>query len=435
MSAIRSNSPGLKAAAIAALALLLLVPLALVAALIGERQQRAHEAERTMAMQWGQAQILAPAYLHADRAVRWQTESGFRSGPETHVLLPDSVQVRGELTTEIRERGIFRVPVYTTRLLVRARFAANDVARLREASNESAPLRLRLALSDPRGLREFGPLAVDGVEQRAAAAGRELIGLRGFGLDLGDAAGDVDVEYAVTLAGVNSLRVLPLGRTTDVEINGAWGDPSFIGGFLPATRDIGPTRFEARWQVLELSRDFAQTGALTSFDSSALEPAAFGVALYQPVDLYQQNERSGKYGVLVIALLFIALFLFEILSGVPLHPLQYVLIGLALATFYLLLLALSEHIGFGWAYLVAASAAVILIGAYATAALQSRRRALALAGLQAAAYGVFYALVRSEDYALLMGASVLFAAIAAVMWLTRRTDWYALGGRSAAATG
>jgi inner membrane protein len=435
MSAIRSTSPGLKAAAIAGLALLLLVPLALVAALIGERQQRAHEAERSIAEQWGQAQLLAPAFILADREIRWQTESGFRTGQQTHVLLPDSVQVTGDLTTEVRARGIFEVPVYTTTLHVRARFAAADVAALRDASIKGAPLRLRFAVSDPRGLRAFGPLAVDGVERRPASTGRELGSLPGFGLDLPDTSADVEVEYAMTLAGVGTLRLLPLGRSSDVDLRGAWGDPSFIGGFLPATRDVKPTRFEAHWQVLEFSRDFPQTGALDGYDASTLLSTAFGVELYQPVDLYQRNERSGKYGILVIALLFIALFLFEILSGVLLHPLQYVLIGLALATFYLLLLALSEHIGFGWAYLVAASAAVVLIGAYATAALQSRRRALALAGLQAAAYGVFYALVRSEDYALLMGASVLFAAIAAVMWLTRRTNWYALGGRSAAATG
>ena len=183
--------------------------------------------------------------------------------------------------------------------------------------------------------------------------------------------------------------------------------------------------------MLELNRDYGQSFVLGEVPAHALLGSAFGVELYTPADVYQQNERSGKYGILMIALVFVALFLFENIARVTLHPVQYLLIGLALALFYLLLLALSEHLGFAIAYLIAAVAAIALVAGYARAVLSSWRRAAAVALLQGAAYGVFFVLVRSEDVALLLGSLTLFAALALVMYLTRRMDWSAVAsGRS-----
>ena len=167
--------------------------------------------------------------------------------------------------------------------------------------------------------------------------------------------------------------------------------------------------------------------AALAYDPGAQRAPSFGVDLFQPADVYQQNERSGKYGVLVLALMFMALFLFEIIGGVALHAIQYLLVGLALATFYLLLLALSEHVGFAPAYGLAALASVLVVSGYARAVLRSLRRAALLGALQAGAYAVFFVLVRSEDYALLLGAITLFTVLALIMYLTRNTDWFALG--------
>ncbi len=429
MSSYRLTSPGLKAIALGLLVIVLLIPLLQVRGLIAERAGRARDAESSIAFQWGQAQTLAPAYVVAEVPRRYPTETGFRIENETQVLLPDSVEVDGEVRPEVRSRGMFDVPVYVATLHVRARFAAAELGALRSRAAADTVPELRLALSDPRGLREFGPVEAGGGSLRMSAVGMRYGGLRAFGAPLPDSAGDIEVEYTVEVAGVRELRALPLGRTTSVALRGAWGDPSFLGAFLPAERTVTANGFDARWQVLEFSSDFPHQGPLAAYGGLETGGAAFGVGLFQPADVYQQNERSGTYGLLVIALLFIALFLYEILAGLTLHPLQYLLIGLALATFYLLLLALSEHIGFGRAYLVAAAAAVALVGAYAAAVLRSRRRGLAVAALQGVAYGVFYVLVRSEDYALLMGATVLFATLALVMWLTRRTDWYTLAAR------
>lgn len=433
MSNALAASPGVKALLLGLLALALLVPLLQVRLLVQERQARAQEAEAAIARQWGQAQLLAPAYLSVDAAAAAASEGGFQPRTEARILLPERVEVDGELRTEVRARGMFRVPVYVAQLRIKARFDAAEVAALRGLAADPARLRLDLALGDPRGIQVLGTLQANGAPQRPSVAGPGPGGLRAFGIELPVDGDAIEVEYALDLAGVGELRILPLGRTNEVRLRGDWGDPAFIGAFLPASRRIDTGAFSASWQVPEFSRDFAQQGALADYDAALLDAAAFGVRLYQPAGLYQQNERSTKYGVLMVALLFVALFLFEILAGLRLHPLQYLLVGLALATFYLLLLALSEHIGFAPAYGIAALAAVALVAVYAAAVLDSRRRALLLALLQAAAYGVFHVLVRNEDHALLMGAIVLFAALAAVMWLTRRTNWHALG-RDADAT-
>jgi inner membrane protein len=442
MTAFRS--PGLKMLGLALLALLLLIPLARVELLIGERQRRALDAETSIAQQWGGSQRFAPAYLVANVPVEVPQGSAFVVRPQAHVLLPDRVDVRGTIATEVRARGMFAVPVYTAKLAVTARFAADDVAALRAKAVDGATLRLRFALEDPRGVRAVGPLAVDGVALRPVAIGRHFGGLSAFGADVPDAAldGDLVVEYETTLAGVRRLELLALGRTTEAALAGAWLDPSFVGAFLPAEREVGAAGFRARWQVLEFNRDVPQTFALDgatlaaadrfappigAATASTIELPGFGVDLYQPADVYQQNERSGKYGIVVLALMFAALFLFEIIGGVALHPIQYLLVGLALATFYLLLLALSEHAGFAPAYGLAALVSVGVVAGYARAVLRTARRAALLGALQTGAYAVFFVLVRSEEYALLLGALALFAVLALIMYLTRNLDWFTLG--------
>lgn len=179
--------------------------------------------------------------------------------------------------------------------------------------------------------------------------------------------------------------------------------------------------------MLDLNRRIAQRWNESDGAALGLADSAFGVSLTRPAGAYQQNVRAGKYGVLFIALTFVAFFLFEVLRGLRVHAVQYLLVGIALCTFYVVLLALSEQIGFGFAYLVAAAATVALVGAYAAAVLAERRSGLILGALLGLIYALLYGLVISEDYALLMGALALLAAVTALMLLTRRVDWYAMG--------
>jgi inner membrane protein len=249
-------------------------------------------------------------------------------------------------------------------------------------------------------------------------------------------AGAAPHAFAFTLAlhGSEALSLAPLGVETTATLRSTWPHPSFAGAFLPETRAVSPSGFAASWRVSQFGRSYGQQWRLGSPEgigdlSARVARSTFGVALYLPADGYQQTTRSLKYGVLFIGLTFGAFFLFEVLSELALHPLQYLLVGLALALFYLLLLSISEHTGFAAAYGVSAAATVALVTTYAAAILARTLRAFAIGGLLAALYAYLYVLLRAEDDALLMGALALFVILALVMYGTRRIDWHRVAAR------
>jgi len=241
-------------------------------------------------------------------------------------------------------------------------------------------------------------------------------------------------EFRTVIAGSRDLSILPLGSKTTLQLHSNWPHPSFHGAFLPAEHTITAAGFDARWQVLELNRSYRQLWSEFELSEGALQESSFGVGLYQAVDVYQRVERAVKYALLFIALTFLTFFAWEQVTRNPMHPLQYLLIGLALSLFYLLLIALSEHISFIAAYVTAAVALALLIGVYIAGALRSSMRGTVAGVAMSGVYALLYALVLSEDYALLLGAIVLFVALAAVMLVTRRVDWYRLNASPSTST-
>jgi inner membrane protein len=232
------------------------------------------------------------------------------------------------------------------------------------------------------------------------------------------------------IAGSESLQFLPLGSTTNVTAQIAWPHPDFDGAFLPVSRQLISGGYTAHWQVLELNRAVPQLWNGESLDHAALLRTAFGVRLYQPADIYSQNYRAVRYGILFVAVTFACFFAWEhLVRGLRLHPMQYLLVGLALATFYLLLLALSEHTGFGTAYAMAAAALIALITLYTAGATTKPRATLGIGTALSASYAALYVILVSEDNALLFGSLLLFAILAALMLATRRLDWAKVGRR------
>jgi inner membrane protein len=229
----------------------------------------------------------------------------------------------------------------------------------------------------------------------------------------------------VTLAGSDAMTLLPLASLTRATMKSNWPHPQFQGAFLPAGYSIDNDGFAAKWQVLELNRAFSQSWKDDSVDESKLQAASFGVGLFQSVDVYQRSERAVKYALMFIALTFLSFYAWELLNASAIHPMQYLLVGLALSTFYLLLIALTEHLAFWLAYWLGAIALAALLGVYIAGALGSQRRGLIIATLMTLVYGLLYLLVLSENYSLLMGAIALFAALATVMLATRHVRWYA----------
>jgi len=228
------------------------------------------------------------------------------------------------------------------------------------------------------------------------------------------------VDMNLQLAGTRALSVVPIGDNNQVALRSAWPHPAFSGDFLPTERQVDSGGFSAQWMLSALA-----TGAQAQLqDKASLD--ALRVDLVDPVDVYTQADRASKYGILFVLLTFTGFVLLELIRGLRIHPVQYLLVGLALAIFFLLLLSLSEHIAFWQAYLVAAAACIGLQFFYLLGVLRSRALAASFATLLTALYGVLYSLLASEDNALLMGSLLLFGILAVIMWLTRRLDWYAL---------
>ena len=412
------------------LALLMLIPLVQVQSLVGERRGLEQEARSKIGERWGGEQVVGGPVLVVPVRSRVPSDAGFTHVDVDHFVLPESLRIEGTFDTERRRYGIYETPVYTADLRISGRFAgaAFDAVAAAGGDVQWQAAVLRVPVADVRGIRSVSAFRIGGRELAfGPGAGVSNMSATEVAWPTDAQHGDAAAEFSfeLRLAGTAVLQFLPLARQTDVSIGSAWPDPGFVGAFLPATRETGEQGFTAQWQVLDLNRPFGQHW--TTATAPLLQPSVFGVELYQPVGTYQRNERAGKYGILFVAMSFVALFLFDALGRWRVHPVQYLLVGVALCTFYVVLLALSEQIGFAAAYLVAAVAVVAMIGGYAAAAARSRRAGLALGGLLAFVYALLYGLVVSEQYSLLMGAIALLASIGLLMYLTRRVDWYALG--------
>jgi inner membrane protein len=413
------------------LALLMLIPLTQVQGLVAERAALRDEAATKIAQGWGGRQVLGGLVL-AVPTRRTEIREGKAAvvRDSEQIVLADSMQTRASLDVTKRSYGMYEVPVYVADTHVTARFLLADLKRAEQGSDaewSGAKAELRLLLADPQGLRDVSNLRINGVPQRFGSSSERIGGLATVSvpLDLAQYDASVDVELDLKLAGTESFQVLPLARQSRLDVQAPWADPSFSGALLPAERKVDAKGFTATWRMLDLNRSYGQNwDAENQAINAMLAPSAFGVDLYQPANVYQQNERAGKYGLLFIVLTFVAFFMFDVLKRMRVHPVQYLLIGAALATFYVVLLALSEQIGFGYAYLVASAAVVGIVAGYASAVLGAWRAGLLLGGVLALVYAILYGLIGAEQYALLIGACVLLMVVALLMYLTRRIDWY-----------
>ena len=318
-------------------------------------------------------------------------------------------------------------------------FGAHDLEKLGVPPADALWERAFLAVgvSDMRGIREPVRIAWDGAGQ-TAEPGLPTGEVLSSGVFVPVAVDGTKPAHAfsfdLALNGSEGLFLAPLGRRTDVTLSSKWKTVSFQGDFLPEERKIDDSGFSARWKVLSLNRNYPQawtgSGAAPRNEYCGdeelrpVEQSSFGLNLIQSVDAYRKTLRIAKYAFLFIVLTFAAFFLFEILGGRPVHPVQYLLIGIPLVVFYILLLSLAEHIPFGWSYLVAAAATVSLISLYARWVLPKKILAAVIGLVLAVLYGLLYAILQCEDYALLLGSFTLFGGLALVMRLTRDVNWY-----------
>jgi len=416
-------APGVKILLVGILVMAFLVPLALVQSIVDSRAGKRDEAELSIIEpSGGRLGIFGPFV-----AVPYEYKKGYDTIQGDVLVLADRLSIASSFSTEARKRGLFSAPIFAADLVVEGELS---VAGVQAAAPAGARLRwgearLVVELRDVRALRESPSVRWDGADlilRSHAKAG--AVYPRAIAAPVAVAEGERHAFSArLALRGGRSIRFLEPAGEVRAALVGDWPSPSFRGYVSPTERSLSDSGFSARWYLPESSQSLPR-----AFDSSDLrereaESSSFGVDLLDGVDGYDAARRAVGYGLLFIVAPFAALFLFEVLTKSRVHLVQYVLIGLANCLFYLLLLSLSEVIGFGWAYASAALACPLLAGAYSAASLRSRLGLLMIPGL-ALLYAYLYVALRSEDYALLIGSLGLFALLAAAMYATRKIDWY-----------
>jgi len=289
-----------------------------------------------------------------------------------------------------------------------------------------------VGVSDPRGIRKqaFVKWNSDKLEFEPGT-GESGNSAPGFHVRLNEVfkADAYDFEVELALNGSQHLYISPMGRETEIKIESNWPDPSFQGYKLPTTRTVTAQGFMAEWNISSISRGYPQAWLHNGFDTNKIDSARVGVDFISPIDNYRMTQRSIKYVMLFLLLTFMSIWLVEVIAKVRVHLLQYLLVGLGMCLFYLLLLAFSEHIGFAWAYVVASISVIALTASYSRVVLQTGKRALIVGVGISALYMYLYTLLQEQNYSLLFGSVGVFCALAAVMYITRNIDWYAVGKR------
>ncbi|HET6253493.1 MAG TPA: cell envelope integrity protein CreD [Puia sp.] len=415
------------------LILILLIPAFLIGSLVTERQDRQREAVAEISSRWAGAQTITGPVIGVPYI---ETVPGASGGSESQkrwaYFLPSKLEITSRIIPEKRYRGIFQAVVYTTELQVRCHY---DSLHLLELDLPAGKILWPQAavffdLTDLRGLKDeismhlnthSGSADLDLAPAKLSTDQFKNALSASLPAWLPAAAGN-PLEFSATLQlkGTGNLSFIPAGRETKVEASAPWPDPSFTGSSLPDIRTVHDSGFVADWRVLALNRNFPQQWKTGTFD---LEPAAFGINLIVPVDIYQQTSRCVKYAILIILMTFTAFFLIEWVYQRPIHSLQYLLVGFALCLFYTLLLSFSEYVGFNPAYGIAAAATIGLITWYVGSMLRSGKMSSFIGFFLVVQYGFVYTLIQLQDYALLMGSIGLFLTLAVVMYFSRKIKW------------
>ena len=424
-----------KISTIIVISLLLMIPTGLIKSLIQERESIQNEAITEVSSKWATNQSLIGPMLSIpyDKIVKefsekTKTEKLVKVPDFIHIL-PSELTIKGDVHPEKRYRGIYEIVVYTAKIQI-----SGEIPLAELKSQDIAPENIHfdkaefvIGLSDLRGLEKQVQLKWNNhnINFDPGVTSTQVIksGIKApVGLMLNDTLNHKFL-LNIDLKGSQSLYFTPVGKTSDVELNSSWNNPSFNGAFLPDTREINQTGFHSHWNVLHLNRNYPQ---IWVGDRFSIDPSAFGVDLILPVDSYQKSYRSIHYAILFILFTFLVFFFIEVLNSVFIHPVQYLLVGIALIVFYTLLLSISEHLSYNTSFLISAAGTMLLIGGYVKAILKSNPLTLLLTGILSILYIFIFVIIQLQDYALLIGSIGIFLILCIVMYFSRKIDWYNL---------
>jgi len=429
---------GLKAGLIGFLTLLFLIPIGMIREIRSEREGSMESAREDISSKAGGETTLSTPFLtipvrYETRETNAKGETVTRTRREIFCVFPETLSVSGVTRVSLRSRGIYSVPVHQSDVTMDVVFSFDTgETGISGARADWGAARLYYAYEDSRSLRESPVLLTGSGTQKPLRSDAPPIDLAGRAVsipirmerDSAAGSGRFAARLELKLSGAESLYFMPLADTNTLKLSCDWASPSFAGYRLPAARELGEAGFTAEWFVDETARALPRILKTGDFRPESVQGVDFGVGFLQPADVYQQTHRALRYAVLFLFIPFAALFLFEVLLRRKLHVVQYILIGLANCVFYLLLLALAEHIPFTAAYLASAASVSVLMTFYVSAFLPRRRSAVFVFAALSLQYAYLFCALKSEDYALLIGSIGLFVIVAFTMTATRRIDWY-----------
>ncbi len=424
------NSPTFKVLTVLIITLLLLIPSLQIESLIYERSGLQDEVITEISSKWGQRQTITGPILTIPygELVNEGTKNEKIETRHLHIL-PELLSISGEIAPKVKKRSIYRAILYQSDLKINGNFDLSVIPTLGIDTSRFQwdKATLSIAISDPRGISKIAKVMWGKGELEILPGLPPAVnlssGIHGKA-KLNDGDRQVSFSGEIELKGSSSFYVSPLGKTTDVKIKSSWPDPSFVGSFLPEGHTVREDGFTANWRILDYNRSFSQVWQDYFPD---LTQWNFGVDFIEPVDIYQKTNRAVKYAFMIIALTFSFFFFFEILRRLKIHPIQYTIVGFAMLIFYVVLVALSEHMSFGLAFLSSAAAIVAIVSYYFYFISKSLRVTALFAALFSFIYGFIYVILNAEAYSLLIGSLGLLVLIAMVMHFTRNVDWYGAG--------
>jgi len=449
------TSTSLRMFVVGFLILILLVPLSYIKDLIRERKNLQNQVVTEINENWGNEIVLygpilkTPYFTYTESTIIDSKTKKTQIIREKNInyayFFPNELDVSGSIETELKKRGIYSASVYNSNIKIKGDFSLPDFSLINEDVKEKdivwEKTQILLKTSNLKGLNDEMIIKIgnkslsfqsnfQNQQQHSATSYDKYGNLRNhdsylietpsFNLKESFVEDLVAYNLDYNASGSSRFNIIPIGKETKMQLTSNWKDASFKGEFLPFNPDkIKEDGFDAHWKVLQMNRPYGQ-----QFKSLPnLYKYSFGVDFFIPVDDYQQNERSAKYGFLMIALTFLLFFLIQTLSKINIHPFQYMMIGLALVVFYTLLISISEHSDFTKAYLIAGSAVVILITLYSKSILKIWKFPVLIGISLTALYGFIFVIIQLENYALLVGSIGLFAILAGVMFASRKIDW------------
>lgn len=416
-----------KALVIGFLTIILLIPGIMIQDLIRERQDRSVETIEKINAKWSNAQTICGPVLTIPYTTQVDANNKTVLQEHTISITPENLNIDTQLFPEERYYGIYKTILYKSEIDLSGNFDKINYQKTDNSTIHWEQAYLTIGVSDLRGITENINFTLDNKLYPVEAAGNynRLMGkILVVSLNNADTlltGQPLNFNCKIKLNGSSNINFIPIGKTSKVHVAGTWKSPGFIGNFSPE-HTITENGFDANWSVLRFNRSIPETWIDNQVDT--FEDASFGVNLIDPVNHYQQNMRSAKYAIMFIALTFVVFFFVEILTKKRIHPIQYLLVGIALILFYSLLLSISEQINFGIAYLIASIATIGLITAYTHSIFKNKMQTGGLAAMLCMLYIFLYVVLQLEDIALLIGSVGLFIILGIIMFFSRKINWY-----------